>query len=106
MQNEKRIDSVKDLRGTRAFFLFSVFVVVVVFCFAFFTKILHKLQQQDSNPQPLISKLYRPVWINGWCLFTNYGCGFESHCCHLNFKYYACFEQGVSWHSGSCVDSH
>ena len=28
------------------------------------------------------------------------GYGFESRCCHLNFKYGACFEQGVPWHSG------
>ena len=27
------------------------------------------------------------------------GCGFESHCSHLNFRCLACFEQGVSWHS-------
>ena len=26
------------------------------------------------------------------------GCGFESRCCHLNFRYDACFEQGVPWH--------
>ena len=23
------------------------------------------------------------------------GCGFESRCCQLNFRYGACFEQGV-----------
>ena len=28
------------------------------------------------------------------------GCGFESRCSHLNFRYRACFEQGVTWHSG------
>ena len=27
------------------------------------------------------------------------GCGFESCCCHLNFRYQADFEQGVPWHS-------
>ena len=27
------------------------------------------------------------------------GCGFESPCCHLNFRYGAGFEQGVPWHS-------
>ena len=26
--------------------------------------------------------------------------GFEYRCCHLNFRYSACFEQGVLWHSG------
>ena len=29
------------------------------------------------------------------------GCGFESRCCHLNFRYRACFEQKVPWHSGN-----
>ena len=23
------------------------------------------------------------------------GCGFKSHCSHLNFRYYNCFEEGV-----------
>ena len=27
------------------------------------------------------------------------GCGFKSSCSHLNFKFRACFEQGVPWHS-------
>ena len=26
--------------------------------------------------------------------------GFESRCCHLNFRYGACFEQGFPWHLG------
>ena len=29
------------------------------------------------------------------------GCGFESNCCHLHFRFRACFEQGVPWHSGN-----
>ena len=29
----------------------------------------------------------RPVWLSG--------CGFESRCSHLNFRYGSCFEQGV-----------
>ena len=28
------------------------------------------------------------------------GCGFESSCSHLNFRFHACFEQGIYWHSG------
>ena len=27
--------------------------------------------------------------------------GFESSCSHLNFRFRACFEQGVPWHSGN-----
>ena len=26
--------------------------------------------------------------------------GFESRCCHLNFRYGTCFEQGFPWHLG------
>ena len=29
------------------------------------------------------------------------GCGFESRCSHLNFRFRACFKQGVPWHSGN-----
>ena len=28
-------------------------------------------------------------------------CGFESRYCHLNFRFGACFEQGVPWNSGN-----
>ena len=41
---------------------------------------------------------FGPVWLNGWMFFYEQsGCEFESH---LNFKYGACFEQVVPWHSG------
>ena len=43
-----------------------------------------------------------PVWLNGWVfVYELSGCGFESSCSHLNFRFGACFEQGVSWHSGN-----
>ena len=29
------------------------------------------------------------------------GCGFKSSCSQLNFRFCACFEQGLSWHSGN-----
>ena len=29
------------------------------------------------------------------------GCGFEPSCSHLNFRFRACFEQSVPWHSGN-----
>ena len=47
------------------------------------------------------SKIYWPVWLNG-LVFVNElnGCGFESCCCHLNFRYDACFQQGIAWYSG------
>ena len=35
-----------------------------------------------------------------WFLYELSDCGFESCCYHWNFRYGACFEQGVPWHSG------
>ena len=29
------------------------------------------------------------------------GCGFESSCSYLNFRFRACFEQGFPWHPGN-----
>ena len=41
-------------------------------------------------------------WLNGWVfVFELSGRGFESSCSHLNFRFCACFEQGVPWHSGN-----
>ena len=42
----------------------------------------------------------KPVWLNGW-VFVYKHCEFKSRCCHLNFRYGTCFEQGVHWHSGN-----
>ena len=48
----------------------------------------------DSN------EIERPVWLNGWVfVYELSGCEFESRCCHLNFRYGACFEHGVPWYS-------
>ena len=49
------------------------------------------------------SSIIWPVWLNGWVfVYELSGCGFESRCSHLIFRYGACFEQGVPWHSGNC----
>ena len=42
------------------------------------------------------------VWLNGWLfLYELSGCGFETRCCsHLSFRFRACFEEGIPWHSG------
>ena len=42
------------------------------------------------------------VWLNIWVfIYKLNGCGFESRCSHLSLRYDACFEQGISWHSGN-----
>ena len=41
-------------------------------------------------------------WLNGLVfVYEQSGCGFESCCSHLNFRYCACFKQRVPWHSGN-----
>ena len=41
-------------------------------------------------------------WLNGWVLvYKLSGCEFESCCRHLNFRYHACFEQGVPRYPGN-----
>ena len=52
-------------------------------------------QQQDSNLQTLSS------WTKNTQTFSLSCCGFESRCCHLNFRYRAYIEQEVPWHSGN-----
>ena len=49
-----------------------------------------------------LSYLKRPFRLNGWVfVYELSGCGFESSYSHLNFKFRACFEQGVPWYSGN-----
>ena len=48
------------------------------------------------------SSVIRLVWLNVLVfVYKRSSCGFESRCCHLNFKYHTCFEQRVRWHSGN-----
>ena len=43
-----------------------------------------------------------PIWLNGLVfIYELSGCVFESSCRHLNFRFRACFEQGVPWDSGN-----
>ena len=50
------------------------------------------------------SSIIWPVWLNVWVfIYKVSGCGFASHCSHLNFIYRTCFEQGVPWHSGNDI---
>ena len=52
--------------------------------------------QLDSNP----FDSSWPAWLNGWVfVYELSGCGFESSCSHFTFRFRACFEQGVPWHS-------
>ena len=64
-------------------------------------KIIHEMRRTDKYSQHW--SIIWPVWLNGWVFVHELsGCGFESRCSHLIFRYDACFEHGVSWHSGNC----
>ena len=48
------------------------------------------------------SSIIWPVWLNSWAfVYELSGCGFESVCSHLNFRFRDCLEQGLPWHSGN-----
>ena len=48
------------------------------------------------------SSIIWPVWLNGWVfVYELNGCGFQSSCSQLNFRFCTCFEQGVPWHLGN-----
>ena len=47
------------------------------------------------------SSIIWPVWPNGWVfVYELSGSGFESSRSYLNFRFHACFKQGVPWRSG------
>ena len=48
------------------------------------------------------SSMIWSVWLNGWVfVYELRGCGLESNCGHLDFRFHACFQQGVPWDSGN-----
>ena len=41
--------------------------------------------------------------LSGWAFFYEIsGCGIDSRCSYLKFRFRACFEQGAPWHSDNC----
>ena len=60
------------------------------------------IQMDRTDKYSQHSSIIWPVGINGWVfVYELSGCGFESRCTHLNFRFRACFEEGVPWHSGN-----
>ena len=56
---------------------------------------MHRTEKYSQHSSIILS-----VWLNGWVfVYELSGCGFESSCSHLYFRFRACFEQGVPWHS-------
>ena len=58
------------------------------------------MHRTDKHSQH--SSIIWPVWLIGWVfVYELSGCEFESSCSYLNFRFRACSEQGVPWHSGN-----
>ena len=52
---------------------------------------MHRTDRYSQN-----CSIIWPVWLNVWVfIYKLSGCGFESSWSHLNFRFRACFEQGV-----------
>ena len=53
-----------------------------------------KMHHTDKYSQHI--SIIWPVWLSGWVFdYKLSGCGFESSCSDLNFRFCTCFEQGV-----------
>ena len=66
--------------------------------------VTHAFQSQSIlyiclNVKELLTQNRRDIWCLSDCNELS-ACGFESRCSYLNFRYRACFEQGVPWHWG------
>ena len=73
------------------------------YCFNF-SLLLHRFMVGTvcTNFESQFSQEVWPVWLNGWVFVHDLnGCGFKSIYSHLNFKFCACLEQRVLWHSGN-----
>ena len=56
------------------------------------------MQHTDKFSQH--SSMIWKVWPYGWVfVYELSGCAFKIRCSHLNFRFLACFDQGVPWHS-------
>ena len=58
------------------------------------------LWQLGGTPNHLFHKWTLAKWLNGWVfVYELSGCGFESSCSHLNFRF--CVFDQVPWYSGN-----
>ena len=56
----------------------------------------------DCNWTQFLDPLVHKRALNGWVfIYELSDCGFKSSCNHSNFRFRACFEQRVPWHSGN-----
>ena len=64
------------------------------------TRTYSQTNRTDNYSQ--LSLIIWLVWLNDWMfVYELSGCGLESSCSHLNFRFRACLEHGIPWHSGN-----
>ena len=57
-------------------------------------------QMQRTDKYSKYGSVIWQLWLNCWVfVYELSGCGFESTCCRLNFRFRPCLQQGVPWHS-------
>ena len=61
----------------------------------------HLVLRSGSGNWDRVQVLVSGIWDLGSILVLVSGSGIESSCSHLNFRFPACFEQRVPWHSGN-----
>ena len=75
-----------------------IFRCLLPHCYACFVMdiLLYNLPECQGTPWQHSSIIWS-VWLNGWMLvYELIGCGFESRCCHLNFRY-GTFRQTIKY---------
>ena len=61
-------------------------------------RLYSQMHRTDKSSQR--SSIICSVWLNGWVFtYELSGCGFESPCSHLNFRFRPCFKKRFPWHS-------
>ena len=74
---------------------------IKISCIIYTVKISFLFLWTLVDPCSKVQVLVWPEWLNGWVfVYELSGRGFESRCSLLNFRFRACFGQGVPWHSG------
>ena len=85
--------------------LFFILLTLVVGLF-----VSHDMQHEENRKDSVNVNILQLKWqqrdliprLYGWVfVYELRDCEFEFRCCHLNFRYRACFEQVVPWHSGN-----
>ena len=95
-------------RFKKQVFATALFFILLTLAVGLFVS--HDMQHEENRKDRVNVNILQLKWqqrdliprLHGWVFaYELRGCEFEFRCCHLNFRYRACFEQVVPWHSGN-----